>query len=83
MSVFTSVLQFEVPGGEVRSHRLPDKSSFVEALKVCRDDARTFHNGDLQLVSDPLCRTQTERTYKVIVNGKVDETEWYVIEEVK
>jgi len=82
MSVFTSVLQFEVPGGEIRSQRLPDQSSFAKALMTCRDDAKEWHRGDLRLVCDPKCSTRTERTYRVIVNGKVDETEWYVIEEV-
>lgn len=82
MTVFTSVLQFEVPGGGVRSQRLPDRSSFVEALQECRDDARLFHKGDLKLVCDRMCSTRSEKTYKVIVDGKVDETEWYVIEEV-
>lgn len=80
--VFVCVLQFEVPGGEVRSQRLPDQPTFVRALGSCRDDARVFHKGDLRLVRDPSNSSATEHTYKVIVDGKVDETEWYVIEEV-
>ena len=82
MSVFKSVLQFEVPGSIVQTKRLPDQTSFAKALMTCRDDAHEFHGRKMQLVQDPMCRTQTERTYKVIVDGKVDETEWYVIKEV-
>ena len=79
--VFTSVRQFEDRNG-IRSQRLPDQSSFAKALMTCRDDAKEWHRGDLQLVRDPMCSTRTERTYKVIVNGKVEESEWYVIKEV-
>lgn len=78
---FTAILQYEVPGNKTRSHVLASGKSFLSALNICSADANAFHSGNASLMKDVRNSSRTESTYKVLVAGVEESTEWYVIRE--
>lgn len=77
---FKVYLQWESPDNTVNTECVERNASFSKALLCAENDARQFHGGqNVALIMDKRSSTPDEITYKVIVNGREDTTEWYVL----
>lgn len=77
---YKAILQYEMPSGTVMTIPVVRYSSFNDAYNECVQDAKAFHNDNgVSLLKDHANSSSDETTYKVVVGGVVDSTEWYVI----
>lgn len=77
---YKAILQYEMPSGDIMTVPVIVSASFNDAYAECVQDARAFHNDNgVFLLKDHANSSTTETTYKVVVGGVVDSTEWYVI----
>jgi hypothetical protein len=76
---YKAILQYEIPSGGVFTTHVVS-ASFKDAYDACVRDAKSFHRDNgVSLLKDHANSSIDETTYKVVVGGVVDSTEWYVI----
>lgn len=67
-------VQWQIPGGGVKSEFIGQATTGMEVHAMVNRDAYAFHGPDVVV-------TRNGNTYSVEMNGKVDTTEWYLLEE--
>ena len=79
--MYKAILQFELPCGQVDTEILGVFSSVGRAREACQENADKWHGVSVSLRHSKAHSTATEVCYDVLVKGRLDTTEWYVIRE--